>query len=114
MFTLNDSPNHTGMEAVQGRGNQQAGLLYNGGSLWRGTGQLYCRFQELPQPRIGEKRQGWYHAIPADVVGDKGEELIIYNPWDKAIFIYTGQPKGRAQEKAFVAGPRQYNPRLMD
>ena len=112
-FQLNESPNNTGMEVVYWYGADQPALLYNGGQLWNGKGKSVITFQELPPPR-GNKRQGWYHCIPANVCGDEREEVILYNPWDTAIYIYTPAP---FHEDTFAGSqpmPRQYNVRLMD
>lgn len=78
-FKLNSSPNETGMEAVNWFGENSETLLYNGGQLWKGNGTLFAELPNLPVPR-GHKKQGWYHCIPADVAGDDGEEIVIYNP----------------------------------
>jgi len=110
-FELNDSPNHTGMEAIYWNGPSQAALLYNGGMLWNGDGNLYQELPDLPRPQ-GTKRRGWYHCIPTDLVGDSGEELVIYNPWNSFVAIY-GKESGREQ-KPYQPTSRQYNVRLMD
>ena len=110
-FELNDSPNHTGMEAIFWNGPDQIALLYNGGMLWRGDGNLFAELPDLPTPQ-GTKRRGWYHCIPADLTGDEGEELVVYNPWDAFIAIYA---KANDQHrKSYVPTARQYNVRLMD
>lgn len=113
-FEVNASPNNTGMEAVYWNGPNQPALLYNGGSLWDGQGELFCRFSELSDPPLGTVRQGWYHCITLDLVGDKGEEVILYNPWEDDIYIYTAGRKDKPLPKAFVPTPKQYNVRLMD
>ena len=56
----------------------------------------------------------WYHCIPANICGDEREELIVYNPWTSRIFIYTQRDNDATAFTSFKAGPRQYNPRLMD
>ena len=112
-FQLNSSPNNTGMEAVYWNGPKGEALLYNGGMLWRGTGEVFARLPGLPPPS-GPRKMGWYHAIPADLLGDDGEELVLYNPWDKYIYVYTGAAAGHDALKRYKAGPRQYNARLMD
>ncbi|MEM6634161.1 MAG: hypothetical protein AAF694_31075 [Bacteroidota bacterium] len=113
-FQLNDSPNHTGMEVVQWQGRRKAAYLYNGGTLWNGTGKRVCQFAELNAQPKGDKRQGWYHCIAVDIAGDAGEEIVLYNPWEASIFIYSASRKGWKQIKKFVPTPKQYNPRLMD
>lgn len=67
----------------------------------------------LPPPEpVG--RMAWYHCIPADVCGDAREEVVLYNPWTTRIFIYTQHDCDGTASTGFKAGPRQYNPRLMD
>jgi hypothetical protein len=112
-FRLNSSPNETGMETVYWSGRNNEALLYNGGMLWRGTGEPYAKLPGLPRP-AGPAKMGWYHAIPADLVGDEGEELVLYNPWDFSVYIYTGTARGDDARKPYRAGSRQYNARLMD
>jgi hypothetical protein len=112
-FQLNRSPNETGMEAVYWNGADQPALLYNGGMLWRGTGQPFAKLPDLP-PLVGPPKMGWYHCIPADVCGDAREELVLYNPWDRRILIYTPAPLDESAFRGYRPGPRQYNARLMD
>ena len=112
-FQLNDSPNETGMETVFWDGPDHPALLYNGGMLWRSNGKIS---QTLPglDPPGGPARMGWYHCIPADICGDSREELILYNPWDTAVYVYTQESEKTSPLKAYHAGPRQYNARIMD
>lgn len=112
-FLLNASPNNTGMETVHWNGRSGADLLYNGGQLWRGNGTLFAQFPDLPA-LVGPPRMGWYHCIPANVTGDEREEVILYNPWDRFIQIYTPYPHHTDVYEGYQAGPRQYNVRLMD
>ncbi len=124
-FQINDSPNNTGMEAIFWNGPNfrehrhakkqviAPALLYNGGLLWHGTGQLFAALPGLPEP-VGPARMGWYHCIPANLCGDEREEIVLYNPWDKFIYIYTPFPLDEKAFKGYYAGPRQYNVRLMD
>ena len=112
-FRLNDSPNNTGMEAVLWNGPDAPAMLYNGGMLWYGTGQLFAALPDLPEP-VGPPKMGWYHCIPADLCGDEREEIVLYNPWDKFVYIYTPSPLDEEAFKGYKAGPRQYNVRLMD
>lgn len=114
---LNDTPNHTGMEMVYWAGSDQPALLYNGGQLWRGDGRRFAVLKELPEP-AGPSRMGWYHCIPANVCCDEREELVLYNPWDRFVWVFTPT---RVTDEAWQAGfegyrstPRQYNVRLMD
>lgn len=112
-WKLNSSPNETGMEAVYWNGPDGTDLLYNGGELWNGDGSKHSDLPELPSP-IGDTKMGWYHCIPADVTGDKREEVVLYNPWDKHIYIYTPFPLDESAFEGYNPGPRQYNVRLMD
>lgn len=110
-FDLNDSPNHTGMEAIHWFGDSKRSLLYNGGVLWNGDGTIYSELPNLPAPS-GTARRGWYHAIPVDLNGDAGEEIIVYNPWDSFIAIYSSTQLDSL--KPYQPTARQYNVRLMD
>ena len=112
-FRLNESPNNTGMEAVYWNGRDRPALLYNGGVLWSGQGTPVAEFVDLSEAQ-GNRRQGWYHCVPADVYGDTREEVILYNPWDQFIYIYTPAPLNRSAYTKYRAEPRQYNVRLMD
>ena len=112
-FLLNESPNNTGMEAVYWNGTSEAALLYNGGMLWKGDGSQSMPLPGLP-PEQGNRRQGWYHCIPANVGGDEREEAVVYNPWDRYVYIYTPAPLNEETYAGFVPGSRQYNVRLLD
>ena len=111
-FRLNDSPNHTGMEAIYWNGPDQPAHLYNGGMLWSGTGEAFP-FPDLPKP-VGSQRQGWYHCIPANLCGDEREEAVVYNPWDQFVYIYSPAPVIPSAFQAYQPTHRQYNVRLMD
>lgn len=112
-FDVNYSPNNTGMEAVYWNGPNDAALLYNGGRLFDGHGVQRYVLDELGKP-VGPSRMGWYHCIPANVCSDEREELVLYNPWDRWIYIYTPSPPAPQAFKGYRATPRQYNARLMD
>ena len=112
-FKVNESPNNTGMEVVYWNGPDKVAHLYNGGILWSGKGEMRWKLPGLPPP-AGDKRMGWYHCIPADVCGDKREEVVVYNPWDRVIYIYTPAPYVRPKFLGYHPTPRQYNVRLMD
>jgi len=112
-FQLNDSPNHTGMEAIYWNGPGHDALLYNGGMLWRASGEIAAQLPGLPKP-VGPAKMGWYHCIPANVCGDAREEVVLYNPWDRRIWIFTPAPLKPEVFKSYKATPRQYNARLMD
>lgn len=112
-FNLNYSPNNTGMEVVYWNGPNDVALLYNGGRLFDAYGSQLFAMEELPEP-VGPARMGWYHCIPADVCQDEREELVLYNPWDRWIYIYTPSPLTPKAFAGYRASPRQYNARLMD
>jgi len=101
------------MEVVYWDGVDAPALVYNGGMLWRPADGESVAFPGLPAP-VGPSRMGWYHCIPADVCGDGREEVVLYNPWDAAIYVYTPFPLVEGAYAGYRAGPRQYNARLMD
>lgn len=112
-FKLNQSPNNTGMEAIFWNGAARPALLYNGGVLWTGLGRQFARLPDLPEPK-GPAKMGWHHCIPANLCGDAREEIVVYNPWDRHIWIYTPSPLDADAFDRYEPTPRQYNPRLMD
>ena len=113
-FRLNPSPNNTGMEAVFWQGPDRPAALYNGGWLWHLEGEPRgVPLPGLPKPK-GPAKMGWFHAIPADVCSDRREELVLYNPWDRFVWIYTPDPIRDGAFTSYKPGPRQYNARLMD
>ncbi len=112
-FKVNQSPNNTGMEAVNWFGPGKETLLYNGGVLWRANGEKFSDLPHLPAP-VGDPRLGWYHCIAGNLCGDDREEVVIYNPWDVFVWIYTPAPFEASMFDGYTAGPRQYNVRLMD
>lgn len=112
-FKLNPSPNDTGMEIVYWNGPDHAALLCNAGVLWNPVSTTSWLLEGLP-PLQGNSRMGWYHTIPADLNGDGREEVVTYNPWDKTVHIYGSTPAPQSPVSGFIAGPRQYNARLMD
>ena len=57
---------------------------------------------------------GFYHAIAANVCGDGREELVVWDPTADAVYVYTPEPLDASAYGGYTAGPRQYNPRLMD
>jgi len=114
---LNESPTNVGMEAVYWNGPHQPALLYNGGTLWDLNTREHLTLPDLPPPNGSAiHRMGFYHAISANLYGDDGEELILWDPTATRIYIYGSAEGATASEhhSNFVAGPRQYNPRLMD
>ena len=110
---LNPSPNNTVMEVVYWDGKDAPAFLYNGGMLWDPLRGTAMPLPGLPCPE-GVGRMAWYHCIPADVCGDEREEVVLYNPWTSKIYIYTQPNNEESAFTPFRAGPRQYNPRLMD
>jgi hypothetical protein len=112
-FELNPSSNNTGMETVRWNGVQGPDLLYNAGMLWNLSNRTEMPLPGLP-PARGERVMGWYHCIPADICGDEREELIVYNPWDSFINIYTPAPFIPEEYDRYISGARQYNARFMD
>jgi hypothetical protein len=110
---LNPSPNHTGMAVVHWRGREGPDVLYNGGMLWDPVAGMGTALPRLPEPDpVG--RMAWYHCIPADVCGDRREEVVLWNPWAAMIFVYTQAGNDLGAYGGYVAGPRQVNARLMD
>ncbi|HEV7347369.1 hypothetical protein [Telluribacter sp.] len=112
-FKVNQSPNNTGMDVIYWNGPTKPAHLYNGGVLWSGKGTLAHQFPALPETQ-GDQRQGWYHCIPADVAGDSREEAVLYNPWDRYVFIFTPEPLLPEKFSRYQPSPRQYNVRLLD
>ena len=112
-FDLNRSPNNTGMEVVHWNGPDRAAVLYNGGMLWQPASARSAPLPGLP-PLVGPNRMGWYHCIPADLDGDGREEIVVYNPWDDEVHIFGPTAAPNLPARGYVAGPRQYNARLMD
>jgi hypothetical protein len=112
-FQVNASPNNTGMEAVYWDGPDRPALLYNGGMLWDPATGEGTELPGLPLPDpVG--RMAWYHCIPANVCGDEREDLLLYDPWNPRILVYTSGEADDAVTDTYAAGPRQYNARLMD
>ena len=112
---LNDSPTNVGMEPVHWHGADGRALLYNGGWLWDFQTREGNPLPGLPPPNGGEvHRMGFFHAIAANVCGDAREELVLWDPTAPRVYVYTSRPFDAGAFRGYVAGPRQYNPRLMD
>jgi hypothetical protein len=110
---MNATLNNTGMEVVRWNGVDGPDLLYNGGMLWDPLSGGGVTLPDLPLPEaVG--RMAWYHCIPANVCGDAREELVLYNPWDTGIYIFTQNNNAPVAAPDLKFGPRQYNARLMD
>ncbi len=112
-FKLNYSPNNTGMEIVYWQGPNKKALLYNGGKLWNPINTTSTNLPDLPKP-VGPEKMGWYHCIPANICSDDREEIILYNPWDRFIWIYSPAPLKADKFKKYIPTSRQYNCRFMD
>ena len=111
-FQVDESPNNTGMEIVRWNGPGQADLLYSPAALFDGWGNKTVTFPDLPTPTGG--KMGWYHCFPADVCGDEREEVVLYDPYSDAVYIYTPAPLDESRFDHYHHGPRQYNARLLD
>jgi hypothetical protein len=114
-FKVNFSPTNVGMEPVYWNGRDKAALLYNGGWLWDLKTKTGRELPNLPPPNGNvAHRMGFYHAIPANLCGDDREELVLWDPTSRHIYIYSPRPLVESAYRGYVASPRQYNARLMD
>ena len=111
-FRVDESPNNTGLEIVRWNGPEQGDLLYSPAALFNGHGHKVVTFPDLPAPTGG--KMGWYHCFPADVCGDEREEVVLYDPYSDAAYIYTPAPLDESQFRRYHHGPRQYNARLIN
>ena len=112
---LQFSPTNVGMEPVYWNGQGRPALLFNGGWLWDMQQGKGWQLPKLPPPNGGKvHRMGFYHAIPANLCGDDREELVLWDPTDTDVFIYTPRPLDESAYRGYESGPRQYNPRIMD
>ena len=112
-FKLNQSPNNTGMEVVYWNGPDGRAMLYNGGELWNPIRVTSVSLPGLSKP-VGPARMGWYHCIAGNVCSDDREEIVLYNPWDRFIWIYSPEPLNAGEFKKYIPMQRQYNCRIMD
>ena len=112
-FSVDPSPNNTGLEIIRWDGPDRPSLIYTPAALYNGQGRKVVTFPGLPPPSTSKLgNQGWYHCIPADLDGDGRDELILYDIYADSIFIYGATPAsghGRYRHTA-----RQWNVRLMD
>ena len=92
--------------------NGKQELIYSPAALYDGEGNKVVTFPDLPPPTGG--RMGWYHCFPADVCGDAREEVVLYDPYGDAVYIYSPKPFHTNQYEGYKHTPRQYNARLMD
>lgn len=111
-FRVDETPNNTGLEVIRWHGLGKPELIYSPAALYDGTGNKVVMFFELPPPTGG--KMGWYHCFPADVCGDAREEVILYDPYSDAIYIYTPHPFDSDQFEGYQHTARQYNARLID
>ena len=112
---LQFSPTNVGMEPVYWDGPGKPALLFNGGWLWDVQQGKGWQLPDLPPPNGGKvHRMGFYHVIPTNLVGDVREELVIWDPTARHIYIYTPKSLNETVAPKYQHGPRQYNPRLMD
>lgn len=116
-FELNEVPNNTGMESIHLYGPDKPAFLSNGQLLWDLEKQTSIKLPGLP-PANGMEvhRMAFYHAIPADLTGDRIEDLVTYDPTSTSVYVFSIDAQGNTTNKdnPFIAGPRQFNPRLMD
>ena len=111
-FKVDETPNNTGLEIIRWHGNGNPDLIYSPAALYDGAGNKVVTFPDLPPPTGG--KMGWYHCFPADVCGDAREEVVLYDPYGDAVYIYTPKPFHPNQYDGYVHTTRQYNARLMD
>ena len=114
-FKVNFSLTNIGMKPVYWHSQNKVALFYNGGWLWDVKSKVGRELPNLP-PSNGNDvhRMGFYHAISANLCGDEREELVLWDPTARDIYIYTPKPLNKSAYTSYTAGPRQYNPRLMD
>lgn len=114
-FPVNFSPTNVGMEAVYWHGPGKPALLYNGGWLWDVARRTGRPIPGLPPSNGGDvHRMGFYHMIPADLCGDRREEMVLWDPTASSLFLYTAETPDESLYRGYRPTPRQYNPRLMD
>lgn len=111
-FRVDETPNNTGLEVIRWQGMDREALIYSPAALYDSVGNKVVTFPELPRPTGG--KMGWYHCFPADVCGDAREEIILYDPYSDAVYIYTATPFQRDLFGGYQHTERQYNARLMD
>lgn len=111
-FCVDETPNNTGLEVIRWHGVGHSELIYSPAALYDSAGNKVVTFPELPPPTGG--KMGWYHCFPADVCGDVREEVILYEPYSDAVYIYTPHPFNPEQFSGYQHTARQYNARLMD
>ena len=110
-FRVAETPNNTGLEVIRWNATEHE-LIYSPAALYNGVGDKVVTFPELPPPSGG--KMGWYHCFPADVCGDAREEVVLYDPYSEAVYIYTPTPFQPDLFGGYQHTERQYNARLMD
>ncbi|MYF97910.1 hypothetical protein F4212_02060 [Candidatus Poribacteria bacterium] len=111
-FKVDETPNNTGLEIIRWHGLDNPELIYSPAALYDGEGNKVVTFPDLPPPTGG--KMGWYHCFPADVCGDAREEVVLYDPYSDAVYIYTPHPFNPDQYEGYQHTTRQYNARLID
>lgn len=111
-FLVDETPNNTGLEIIRWHGAGQQELIYSPAALYDGDGNRVVTFPDLPPPTGG--KMGWYHCFPADVCGDAREEVVLYDPYSDAVYIWTPKPFHPDEYDSYIHTTRQYNARLMD
>ncbi|MFB6295361.1 MAG: hypothetical protein ABEH66_00770 [Halobacteriales archaeon] len=112
---LQSSPTNVGMEPVYWDGPNERALLHNGGWLWNMEQGEGVPLPDLPPAKGSEiHRMSFYHVIPANIVGDKREELVMWDQMGQYVYVYAHAPVEESSSLEYEHGERQYNPRLMD
>ena len=111
-FHVDETPNNTGLEVIRWHDTETHALIYSPAALYDSAGDKVVTFPNLPPPSGG--KMGWYHCFPADVCGDSREEVILYDPYSDAVYIYTPTPFQPDLFDRYQHTERQYNTRLMD
>ncbi|MDE0314605.1 MAG: hypothetical protein OXM61_06865 [Candidatus Poribacteria bacterium] len=111
-FRVDETPNNTGLEVIRWNGLGKSELIYSPAALYDGNGNRAVTFPDLPPPTGG--KMGWYHCFPADVCSDAREEVVLYDPYSDAVYIYTSHPFDPDQFRGYQHTARQYNARLID
>lgn len=111
-FSVDESPNNTGLETIHWNGTGGPDLIYSPAALWDGHGNRAVSFPGLPQPSGG--KMGWYHCFPANVCDDDREQVILYDPYQDRVHIYAQTPSKSVAFSGYRHTRRQYNTRLID
>lgn len=110
-FRVDESPNNTGLETILWNGSAGPDLIYSPAALWNGDGHRAVSFPGLPPPSGG--KMGWYHCFPANVCDGDCDQVILYDPYQDLVHIYT-QTVPSATFAGYRHTRRQYNTRLID